>query len=166
MNFFNKHNKRIGNKGYTLVELVVAGIILLIVMLSVSAIIIGGSKFNREDMLRRRAFQVMEEFFERHEYGFKNYRAILADSATTNPGSALNWITDDSLKVIYENGGSSKVTGVLQYASRRELFSYGTAGTSDYAQIPAISFHVKITYNLDTIVSESLSTLLTDVPVN
>lgn len=151
------------DSGYTLIELLVAGVILLIIMLSISAIIINGAKFNREDMIRRRAFQVMEEFFERHEYGFKNYRTMLADSITTNPGTALNWIADDSAKVIYENGGSSTVTGLLEYAIRRELYSYGSPGASDYAQIPALSFHVRITYEGKT---ETLSTLLTDVPVN
>ncbi len=151
------------NSGYTLIELLVAGVILLIIMLSITAIVINGAKFNREDMVRRRAFQVMEEFFERHEYGFKSYRDMLADSATTNPGTSLNWVTDDSTKVIYQNGGSTTVTGILEYAVRRELFSYGSAGASDYAQIPALSFHVRITYEGKT---ETLSTILTDVPVN
>lgn len=155
--------QHINKNGYTLIELLVASVILLIIMLSITVIIINGSRFNREDMLRRRAFQVMEEFFEKHEYGFKSYRDMLADSITTNPGTSLNWTTQDTAKVIYENSGSTKVTGLLEYAIRRELLSYGSSGASDYAQIPALSFHVRITYEGKT---EILSTILTDVPVN
>lgn len=155
----NKTGKN--QKGYTLVELLVAGIILFIIMTSLMAIIIHGSRFNKEDMLRRRAFQVMEEFIESHKYGF--YEDMLHSDSTTNWNEALNWINNSDSSVIYDNGGSLKVKGLLQYAIRRERYEYGTNGASDYGYVPALSFRVRLFYESEV---ESLSTVFTDVPIN
>lgn len=147
--------------GYTLVELLVAGIILFIIMTSLMAIIIHGSRFNKEDMLRRRAYQVMEEFIERHKYGF--YDELLRSDSTTNWDESLNWINDSDSSVIYDNGGSLQVRGWLQYAVRRERYIYGNSGASDYGYTPALSFRVRIFYESEV---ESLSTVFTDIPIN
>lgn len=155
----NKTGNR--QKGYTLVELLVAGIILFIIMTSLMAIIINGSRFNKEDMLRRRAFQVMEEFIESHKYGF--YVDMLHSDSTTNWNEGLNWLNNIDSSVIYDNGNSLQVKGMLQYAVRRERYEYGTNGANDYGYVPALSFRVRIFYESEV---ESLSTIFTDIPIN
>lgn len=147
--------------GYTLVELLVAGIILFIIMTSLMAIIIHGSRFNKEDMLRRRAYQVMEEFIESHKYGF--YEDLLESDSTTNWDEGLNWLNNSDSSVIYDNGGSLQIKGMIQYAVRRERFEYGTNGANDYGYVPSLSFRVRLYYESKI---ESLSTIFTDIPIN
>lgn len=153
------------SNGYTLVEMLVAGIVLFLVMISVTAIIINGSRFNREDMLRRRTFQVMEEFLESHRYGF--YKYMLENDSTSNWNEDIDFDKYNPVSVSIYKKGSSEVNGTLKYAIRRERYEYGVPSDINYGYVPALSVHVEVKYqDKNEEKTETLSTIFTDVPIN
>ena len=139
-------------RGYTLVEVLISAAILVVAIAAVAVIISRGSKVNRDDMLRRRAFQVMEEVLERPDLSFKNYDNLL-NSIGTDKKTITQTLPNDTIFYI---PGNEPVIAKVQRQLAKELFSYG--GT----QIPGIRVTVFVTYEGET---ESLSTVITGVPL-
>ena len=141
-------------RGYTLVEVLISAAILVVAIAAVAVIISRGSKVNREDMLRRRAFQVMEEILERPDLSFKNYDNLLNTIGVGNT-SITQTLPNDTL---FHTPGSEPIIAIVQRQMDKVLFTYKPTG----AQIPGIRVTVLVTYNGNT---ESLSTIVTNVPL-
>ena len=152
MKVFNTKSKY--NRGYTLVEVLISAAILVVTIAAVAVIISRGSKINREDMLRRRAFQVMEEVLERPDLSFKNYNNLLNTIGVGN-----TTITQDlPVDTLFFIEGSEPVLANVQRKMDIDLFTYPPTG----AQIPVIRVTVIVSYEDKT---ESLSTIVTNVPL-
>ena len=145
-----KHSKH--NSGFTIVEVLISAAILVVAAAAVAVIISRGSKINRDDMLRRRAYQVMEEILERNEYSWRNYPNLLNLIGATNT-SRKDDLPDETL---YDVGGSPPITAKVQRSMIKRLLSAGT-GT----QIPCIEVTVILTYENKT---ERLSTIVAARP--
>lgn len=69
--------------GYSLIEVLVASAIFIAVVAGVFAVTTGGSDLNRKEMLRKRAYQVLERVLEKPEYtGGSDYYLDLPSSAS------------------------------------------------------------------------------------
>ncbi len=140
------------NRGYTLVEVLISSAILVVSIAAVAVIISRGSKINREDMLRRRAFQVMEEILERSDLSFKNYDNLLNTIGVGN----TTIIQDLPGDTIFHTPDSEPIIAKIQRQMDKALFTY--SGT----QIPGIRVTIIVSYEGKT---ESLSTIVTNVPI-
>lgn len=147
-----KKNKN--RSGYSLVEVLIAAGILIVAVAAVAVIISRGSKINREDMLRRRAFQVMEEVLGQDDLHYINYPVL------------LNLIrTDRKIRVenpyqvtLYDTGEGEPVTATVQRILTKKLFSDPGGGVMLATTIPCIEVKVRIEYENN---KDSLSTIIT-----
>ena len=140
------------NSGFTLVELLISASILVVAVAAVAVIISRGSKINREDMLRRRAYQVMEEILERSDLSWRNYPNLLNRIGTDKTFLVEN-LPDDTL---YNIGESQPITAQVQRRLDKRLLASGTN-----TQIPCIEVTVTLTYGTNT---EKLSTIVAGRP--
>ena len=148
------NKKNICKRGYTLVEVLISASILVVAVAAVAVIISRGSKINREDMLRRRAFQTMEEILERPELSFKNYGNLLNTIGAGNK-TITQTLPNDTL---FHTPGSEPIVAIVQRKMDKVLFTYAPTG----AQIPGIRVTVLVTYDGKV---ENLSTIVTNVPL-
>ncbi len=136
------------NSGFTLVETLVASAIIIVAIAAIAVIISQGSGLNRDDILRRRAFQALEEVLERRDLGYRQYFILLnkADGSDENLGNIM----------LPDIGGQNITANIKR---RLDKVPYNYEGTD----IPGIKVTVTITYDGK---QESLSTILTDVPLD
>ena len=140
------------NSGFTLVEVLISAAILMVAVAAVAVIISRGSKINREDMLRRRAYQVMEEVLERSDLSWRNYPNLLNRIGTDNAFLVEN-LPDETL---YNVGGGQPITAQVQRRLDKRLLTSGTN-----TQIPCIEVTVTLTYGTN---AENLSTIVASRP--
>jgi len=133
--------------GYTLVEVLISAMIVLVAISAVVVIISRGSKINMDDLLRRRAYQVMEEVLERPDLSSNNYFLLLG-KIPTNGISILENLPDVTLS----NIEGSIITGTVERRLEKVQFRYN--GT----EIPGIRVTVTVRYRNET---EQLSTIIT-----
>lgn len=74
------------NKGYSLVEVIVAGVFIAAVVVGIFGVVARGSSINREQMLARRAFEEAERILEYNLYSSGNY-LNLPSGQTDSQGS-------------------------------------------------------------------------------
>ena len=141
------------NSGFTLVEVLISAAILMVAVAAVAVIISRGSKINREDMLRRRAYQVMEEVLERGDLSWRNYPNLLNRIGEKNTFLVEN-LPDDTLYDV--GGGQQPITAQVQRRLDKKLLTSGTN-----TQIPCIEVTVTLTYGTNT---EILSTIVASRP--
>ena len=140
------------NRGFTLIEVLVSAAILVVAVAATAVIISRGSKLNREDMLRRRAYQVMEETLGRKDVYYKNYPALLDLIGTSNP-----WLVEIPYDVVLYDVEGAVITGTIQRRLDKKLYTF--SGT----EIPCIEITVTLTSDaIDKALT--LSTLVTSTP--
>lgn len=71
--FYKSFQSIKNNKGFTLVELLVGSVILLLLIVGVSASIAESSRISQKDLLRRRAFQEMDLILSHPRYSSAEY---------------------------------------------------------------------------------------------
>jgi len=139
--------------GYTLVEVLISSMIVLVAISAVVVIISRGSKINMDDLLRRRAYQVMEEVLERPDLSYKNYGNL---QTAIGPGGEGTSVVQTLPPVDLHKTGNDLITGTVQRRLTRTRYTY--SGT----QIPCIVVTVKVSYQNR---ADSLSTIITsDAP--
>lgn len=139
--------------GYSLVEVLISSMIVLVAIAAVVVIISRGSKINMDDLLRRRAYQVMEEVLERPDMSYKNYTNL---QALIGSGGDGKYIVQTLPQVDLHKSGNDLITGTVQRRLQRTRLTY--AGI----QIPCIVVTVKVSYQNR---ADSLSTIMTsDAP--
>lgn len=84
----HKNNK--GKSGFTLVEMLVAGVLLLLVIISVTAMMRHGQRINKGNQYQNIARQKVAATLERSIYDFQNYSNLVAGVGTTTENFILN----------------------------------------------------------------------------
>jgi Tfp pilus assembly protein PilV len=134
--------------GYTIVEVLISAMIVMVAIAAVVVIISRGSKINMDDLLRRRAYQVMEAVLEGPDMSYKNYGNLL-----TLIGTAQTTITQNLPNADLHKVGNELITGTVKRRLTRKLLTH-TSGI----KIPCIEVVVTVNYQNKT---ESLSTIIT-----
>jgi Tfp pilus assembly protein PilV len=141
--------------GYSLIEVIVAGVVIAAVVVGIFEIISNGSSLNRKEMLRRRVYQELERILEKPEYSSRSpYYLALA----TTGGAYVNLSP-----VTLDNKGSSPLTVTPQVRVDAWTFTYSGVN------VPAkrITVQILITYPGETVQrTESLRTFVTLTDVN
>ena len=150
MTLIKRNNKY--NSGFTLIEVLVSAAILIVSVAAVTVIISKGSKFNREDMVRRRAYQEMEEVLGRYALHNTNYPALLNSIGEDNP-----FLVENPYDVVLYDVKGEDINATIQRRLDKKLFTF--SGT----QVPCIE--VQVTLTSDAIDEAlSLSTIVTSSP--
>ena len=141
------------NRGFTLIEVLVSAAILVVAVAATAVIISRGSKLNREDMLRRRAYQVMEEVVGRHDLHYKMYPVLL----TLFPSVDDKVLVENPEEIVLFDVKGENIKASVQRRLEKKLLTF--SGT----QVPCIEVEVTLTSNA---IAEALtlSTLVTSTP--
>ena len=108
-------------KGYTIVETIVGGVILAAAIIGIYTVVSQGTKISREEMLRRRALQEMERVLEDPAISSKAYLTL---KDTTFPSVVLSGNVSSTPKVkvkavTYSSGSvtvpAQKVTVTMEW---------------------------------------------------
>lgn len=133
------------NHGYSLIEVLVAGILLSLVIVSIYAVTSQGVKVDAEGTVRRAAFLELERILESPEYASSNY-SNLADSTLPS--------------VVLLDRDANNITATPTVAVTSVSFSGGGV-----ANIPAKRVRASIIWTsegvLDSVWLEKLVTLIT-----
>ncbi len=139
--------------GMTLIETLVGGAILILVIVSVSAMIGEGSSISKRDILRRRAFQEMNNILERVEYSSggdgTNYAALRAVA----PGilDSFTVLLDTS----YSDGG--------HYRGTMQIAVAPITCRLNGSDIPTLQITVRCTWSDPAVQNDSLAKVITYV---
>jgi Tfp pilus assembly protein PilV len=123
--------------GYTLIEALIGGLLIVIIVIAVFQVISQGSLYNKRDLLRRRAFQELEAVLEKPQYSYKSpfYMALATgsqqpntvklDSTGTNPLYATVNIRVDALTYTYNavTIPAKRVTAIINYSSEGTAYA-------------------------------------------
>ena len=150
MTILERKNKN--NSGFTLIEVLVAAAILIVSVAAIAVVISRGSKLNREDMLRRRAYQAMEEVLGRHDLHYKMYD-ILLDSI----GVGNKFLVENPYDIVLYDVEGENIKATIQRRLDKTL--YTLSGT----QVPCVEVQVTLTSDKidDTL---TLATIVTSTP--
>jgi hypothetical protein len=151
----NERRGRSNERGYTLVEVLVGGILVAIFAVTIFQVISQGSLMNRQQLLRRRSFQAMEQVLEMPVYSSLSpyYQAL-------SPGNPV-----DTMVVVLDDCGGAHGADTLDATIkvRVDSLSFSYSGTV----IPAKKVTATITYtNNGTSYQDSLQTLITLAGIN
>lgn len=149
------------NKGSTLIEILVAGMISLLIILTLSRFIDISSGLNRSSMLHRRAFQELERVIENPNLSNQNYDTLYyaAVSGYTWPDDG-NLINHNSQPVLFQSPDLT-VTGDLSVLITRETFSFNSEN------VPGLRILANIKWDLNGKAQyDTLSTVLTAVKIH
>ena len=154
-----KHMKT--NKGTTLVELLVAGVILLLIIITFSIFVGITSGLNRSSMLNRRAFQELERVLESTDLSYHNYDNLYyaAEKGYTWPDDG-NLINHESNPVLFKSPDIT-ITGDLSVLITRETFKFDTENVPGLRILACIVWDKNKKAQYDT-----LSTVLTAVKIH
>ncbi len=150
-----------GTSGFTLIEILVASIILGITVTAFFTFIGGGSELNHREMLRRRAFEELERVLENIDLSYHNYDDLY-DKAI-NAGGSIKWPDDNATlidhatnPVLYDKG-SANVVGKLSVTIKQETYVFNTKN------VPGLRIHARIDWDES---HEELETILTAVQIH
>ena len=134
--------------GFTLIEVLISATILVVAAAAVAVIISRGSKINKEDMLSRRAYQVMEEVLERPDLSHRNYLNLL-----DNIGADNTVLEEDLGSIKLFEVGSQQINATLERRLEKVMYNYNGVN------IPGIKVTVRVTQGNKT---DSLSSIITN----
>ncbi len=148
-------SKKNSEKGFTLIETLIAGIILVLAICASTAIISRGSLMNKNDMFRRIAYQEMESILEQERLSYKQYSDLLNNEIGISRDQAT--INLPQIKLT-QNGN---IMGNCQMLLEKQLYTSG-----DGVQIPGIMITITVRNSVDNELIGKLSTVVTNVPLN
>jgi type II secretory pathway pseudopilin PulG len=141
--------------GYTILEVLIGGILVAIVAIALFQVISQGSFLNRKELVRRRCFQEMERVLENTRYSSRSpyYLAL----PLGNPVDSLNVVLDDR----GDTATANNLTGTIRIRVDSVSFTYNSV------VIPAKKVMAKITYSDNgTAYQDSLQTIITMTDIN
>jgi len=149
------------NRGSTLIEVLVAGIILLLVIVTFSRFIAVTSDLNHSSMLHRRALQELERVLENKDLSYNNYDTLYyaAEKGYKWPDDG-NLINHNSKPVLFKTKDVT-VTGDLSVLITREQFKFAAEDVPGLRILASIAWDLKGKNQYDT-----LSTVLTVVKIH
>jgi len=143
----------INNHGASILESLIAGVLLAVAVCVIFAVVGQGSEITHETMLRRRAYQELERILENPAYSYKSYTS-LAPCAEREIGT-----------VVLDNQGSSPLNGTM-YIQIDSVSCTSTIG-AEARTFPAKIVRARIAYQEDGEArSETLQTAITFVDAN
>ncbi len=138
------------NRGFSLVELLIAGTILVIAISTITAIISRGSGMSQQDMIQRRVYQELETILEMNQFSANQYQQLLNFIGTGNLNASM--ILDT---VTLATVGS--ITARRQIQLQKQLYEFSGV------QIPGVRVIAQIIDNSDGQMLGSLETVVTKV---
>jgi Tfp pilus assembly protein PilV len=137
-------------KGFSLVELLIAGTILVVAIVAITVVISRGSGMSQQDMIRRRVYQELETVLEMPMFGANQYQQLL-DFIGTGSTSATRIL--DTVTIV----SVANIQAQRRVQLQQQLYIYGTV------QIPGIYVTAQIFDYSNNQILGSLSTVVTKI---
>ncbi len=131
-----------GSRGFTLVEVLVAGALLVTFVLGLVAVVSQGSLLNKRDMLERRAFQELEWVLENPVLSHHQYLVLFA--AAPASGALADYPMNPATVRLDDRGTATvadDLPGTIRVQLARVQYTVGAV-----APIPALRVVVTITW--------------------
>lgn len=141
---------KLSSKGFSLVELLIAGTILVIAITAITVVISRGSGMSQDDMIQRRVYQELESVLEMEIFAANQYQQLLDYIGTGN--SNRTRILDTVTLASFGNIQTER-----RVLLQKQLYSNGATF------IPGVLVTAQIIDNSNSQVLGSLSTVVTKI---
>lgn len=145
----------LANKGYSLVESLVAGVLLASIVVGVFAIMGQGTKLSKNNLVQRKAYMELERILESRRFSSEWYDYLGAASDTTHSLDSV--ILEDSLVA-----GAKKLKGKPTVRVQKVNYRVGAIN-----QVPAKMLTAKLQWRREGLADSCvLQTVITKVDIN